>query len=57
MSPKYFIWNPRDPNYLPSFLRKFWDSSEYIFLGLKYLSGLFLIYFKLKNMFWKIFLF
>jgi hypothetical protein len=57
MSPKYFIWNPRDPNYLLSFLGNFWDSSGYIFLGLKYLSGLFLIYFKLENVFWKIFLF
>jgi hypothetical protein len=55
MSPKYFIWNPRDPNYLLSFLKNFWDSSGYSFRGLKYLSGLFLIYF--ENVFWKIFLF
>jgi hypothetical protein len=52
-----FYWNPRDPNYLPSFPRNFWDSSGYIFRGLKYLSELFLIYFKLENVFWKIFLF
>jgi hypothetical protein len=36
-----FYRNPRDPNYLPSFLENFWHSSRYIFLGLKYLSGLF----------------
>jgi hypothetical protein len=41
MSPKYFFWNPRDPNYLPSFPRNFWDSSGYSFRGLKYLSELF----------------
>jgi hypothetical protein len=48
----YFIWIPRAPNYLLNFFWNFWDSSRYIYHGLKDLSGFFYINFKLENMFW-----